>query len=268
MLGQAITVKCYKNGVQLGNDISLIAGGNNGSCQVDSSVISANGTYNFQVKASTASDTADSEIVTVDYNTEGPGTPTSYSKEHPSSCQYKIKFKTADDSGKTAKVEIYRSMNTSFGLDPSTRIASIAIGSNTDSSYTDNVPSDCDKEWYYAVRAFDVYGNGSGWVGDSAITVTTITTSTTASTTGGGTTLAAGGAIPVVNVTLPSAEVLSEKTVPAETVKEEKPKEEVISNVLGATTIKNYRIIFIAAGIGVIVLGIIGYVIYKKRKKS
>ena len=46
-------------------------------------------------------------------------------------------------------------------------------------SFTDvNVP-DCNKTYYYAIRAFDEANNGSGLAGDSNTIVTTVTTTTT-----------------------------------------------------------------------------------------
>lgn len=195
----AVTVTCYKKGpsdgafAQFGSPITLSNGGNTDNCPVDSSIVNTNGTYAFYVMANGTQ----SNTVTVDYNTSGPGTPSEYSKDHPSSCQYKISFKTADDSGKTVKVELYRSVNTSFNADSGSRSQTMGIGSNTSATFTDTVP-DCNTTYYYAIRAFDSAGNGSGLVGDSQ-TVTTVITPT-------GTPQAASqanGAIPVVtnNVT-------------------------------------------------------------------
>lgn len=196
--GSPITVKCYKKGPsdggysQFGSDISVAAGGNTGNCPVNSSIVSANGTYQFYATATNGVDnasSADEGIVSVDFNTSGPGTPTDYYKT-PQSCSYLIHFKTADDGGKTVKVEIYRSTNTSFTLDSGSRVQTISVGSNTNKDITDSLP-DCNKTYYYAVRAFDSAGNASGYVGDSVITTVTTTTTPTA------------GAIPVSNVVLP-----------------------------------------------------------------
>jgi len=180
-----VTVKCFKKGPsdggfsQFGSDFNLIAGGNSDNCSVDSSVVNNQGTYQFFVRATAGSDTLDSAIVTVDYNTSGPGTPSDYVKEQVNSCTFKLKFKTANDGGKTVKVEFYRSDQTSFQANAGTVFASQAIGSNTNGEIQNTVP-DCAKTYYYALRAFDNAGNGSGLVGDS-FTTTTTTTSTTAS---------------------------------------------------------------------------------------
>ena len=222
-LGRAVTVKCFKKGpsdpvaVQFGSDKLIPSGGDSGVCTVTSSIIGNKGTYDFYATA-TSTYTETSEVVTVDFNTEGPGTPTNYSKGRQSDCDYKINFKSADDSGKTVKVEVYRNQNKEFNADSSTRIRTFDIGSNVEVSFIDSAPGNCQNEYYYAVRAFDAYGNGSGIVGDSAIKVTTTTTSTTTTTV--------SEAIPVGNVILPAeGEVLGKATKEGETVKKEKEGE-------------------------------------------
>jgi hypothetical protein len=118
----------------------------------------------------------------------------SYSgKERVNVCDYKIKFHTADDGGKTVKIEVYRSENTTFDVNDGSRVDTIGIGSNTDGSSITTPPS-CNKEYYFAIRAFDENGNGSGVAGDSITKTTTTTTTTTSGASG--TPPAAGGAIP------------------------------------------------------------------------
>lgn len=182
---RAVTVKCFKKSPtdagfsQFGSDINLSAGGNSTNCQVNSSIIGSEGTYEFYAGVTAGSDSVDTNKISVEYKTGGPETPTEYSKEK-NSCVYKIKFKTADDGGKTSKVEIYRNENTSFNTDSGTRVGTVSIGSNTNGEYSDGVP-DCNKTYYYAIRAFDSIGNGSGTRGDSEVHTTT-TTSTTVTT--------------------------------------------------------------------------------------
>jgi hypothetical protein len=67
----------------------------------------------------------------------------------------------------------------------------VAANSNENKSFDNS--ADCGKKYYFVVRAFDDFGNGSGLTGDSEVTVNTTTTTTT---TGGGTTTE-GGAIAV-----------------------------------------------------------------------
>ena len=275
---RAMTVKCYKKGPsdasysQFGSDIALINGGNTGTCDVTNSLLSQNSTYNFKADVFAGADTAESPIVAVDYNTSGPGTPSNYSKDHISSCQNKISFRTSDDGGKTVKVEIYRNENTSFGVDPSNRVGTVGIGSNTDGSFTDTVP-DCNKTYYYVIRAFDIYGNGSGVIGDSVVTVaTSSTTSTGVNSTG-----ITAGAIPVNGQqTIPGEEsVLGAQTLTpgasesagsilGVTVIPVNPGSK--NTVLGALTAKNMRPWYIV--IIVLAIGFLSYAIYQRRNKE
>ncbi len=271
-----LTVKCYKKGPsdgaysQFGSDIAVIAGGNSGKCDITDSLLSQKGTYYFYTTVEADLGPVASQTVAVDYNsTDGPGTPTNYAKDHISSCQNKISFKTSDDGGKTVKVEVYRNENTSFGVDSSNRVSSIGIGSNTDGSYTDTVP-DCNKTYYYVIRAFDIAGNGSGVIGDSVVTITNSSTTTTT------TTAAAGGAIPVAGGNIPGeASVLGEETSATKEAKAqgevlgqkaEVQKKSVGSNILSVLADKKMRPWYIA--IALLAVGIIGYVIYKKRNQN
>jgi hypothetical protein len=182
--GRPLTAKCFKKGPsdggfsQFGSDIALGGGGNTDNCPVTGALMSQQGTYQFFVTATAGADTGTSKIVSVDYNTSGPGTPTDYQKTLVNSCQYRIHFKSANDSGKTVKVEVYRSENTSFNADGNSRVATVVTGSNTEHNVF-NDKGDCGKDYYYVVRAFDSAGNGSGLIGDSQVTVTTTTTTGT-----------------------------------------------------------------------------------------
>lgn len=180
-----LTAQCYKKGPtdggfsSLGSGITISAGGNSAYCQTDGSFMTNNGTYQFYVNAGGV----DSAIVSVDYNTSGPDTPVAFSKNDTGSCSYKITFKTAND-GKTAKVELYRSPNTSFDINDGSKVDSQTIGPNTDGTFTNSKP-DCGTTYYYAIRAFDAIGNGSGTIGDSEVhTVNTTVITGTTSTAG------------------------------------------------------------------------------------
>lgn len=179
----AETATCYKKAPsdggfsQMGGTITISAGGNSGNCQTGG-FISDIGTYQFHVTVTNGSETVISNTVSVNYNNSGPGTPTNWSKEKIDNTTYKIHFRTADDSGKTVKVEIYRSDSATFNLNDSTRVGSVSVGSNTDVDFTNVVP-DANKTYYFAVRAFDSAGNGSGVLGDVVTTTTTVVTSPT-----------------------------------------------------------------------------------------
>ncbi len=170
--GRVITVKCLKKApgeagfTQFGGDQVLSSGGNTGNCAVNSSLITTEGTYSFQATAQAGADSATSAAVDVEYKKTGPGDPVNYSKERPSDCVYKIKFRTADDSGKTVKVKLYRSDSTTVDASSVSQVDSISIGSSTDGQF-ENTVSDCGKTYYFGIRAFDLAGNGSNMVGDS-----------------------------------------------------------------------------------------------------
>ncbi len=181
---QTVTVQCQKKGpgdgdfVNFGSLFSLPNGGNTDNCQTSSGILNTNGTYQFRVIAN-GSGSQTSNVVSVDFNNSTPGTPVNYNKTKPDNCTYKISFRTANDSGKTVKVVLYRSSETSFSVDSAHQVNTLSIGSDTDGSMTDNVSPNCSTEYFYVIRAFDVYGNGSGVVGDSSVTTTTVIPTTT-----------------------------------------------------------------------------------------
>lgn len=214
---RTINVKCFKKGpddggfAQFGSDIALSAGGNTNTCHVDSSLMNKVGTYQFYTEANAGGDISTSSTVTVAYKTESPSTPYNFSKEKVNSCEYKIKFKTGADNGLTKKVEIYMSSLKSFPADAGTKVGEVGIGSDQEGSFNKVLPAeDCDKTFYFVIRAFDDAGNGSGTVGDSETTVVTIepTTKTT-------TTTQAQGAIPVNSSQVSGGEVLGASKVEA-----------------------------------------------------
>lgn len=219
----SISVQCFwqKNGGPwnaLGNVITVIPGGNNtANCQTSSNEISEDATYSFYATVNDGTNGMNTQTVSTNFTRSGPGTPTNYSKSQPTSCSNKISFHTADDGGKTVKVEVYRSTSTSFGADGSTKIGTVSIGSNLDGNYTDNVP-DCNATYFYAIRAFDSAGNGSGVVGDSQ-TVTVVTTTTGASGTAGAIPAGTNGNVlgasngTIEGSTGPSGGVLGEATI-------------------------------------------------------
>lgn len=175
-----ITVKCFKQSPsessfsQFDGDKVLKLGGNSGYCSVTGSILSTEGNFKFYVEANGIK----SNEVTVDYNTSTPGTPNSYNKDKVNSCDYKIKVKTDNDDGKTAKVVLYRSDSLSFSADSGTQVDSRNVGSDTWVEMTNSVP-DCNKTYYYAVRAFNNAGNGSAIIGDENIVTTYSTILTT-----------------------------------------------------------------------------------------
>ena len=270
--GQSISVQCYKKGPTdstfsaFGSSITLSNGGNTSSCQVNSGVMNeGNGTYQFYATA-TGSGSDTSQTVSVDFNNETPGTPTNYSKTQPDSCTYKISFHTANDNNETIKVVLYRSTDTSFSLDSGHQVNTLSIGSNQDGSMTDNVSPNCSTTYYYVIRAFDKYGNGSGVVGDSNVNVTNVTTNPTTTTqegaipvggSGGGSVLGAKTTEEVLGTSTKSA-----KLTPTPTPKLQ--KNPVTNTVNWILTHKTNSILII-----IIVLIILGaaYYAYLRSKK-
>lgn len=153
--------------------------GDGGNCQVNSGVMNEQGSYEFYVTAVSGTDSESSAHVTVTFDNSGPGTPTSYSKEHESICRWIIKFHTASDGGLTQKVEIYSSDQKNFDTGSSSRVGSVSIGSDQDGTFTHDRADGCDKEWYYVIRAFDASGNQSGHRGDEFTLITTVAASPT-----------------------------------------------------------------------------------------
>lgn len=191
-----ISVSCYKKSPSDSayvkfQDLSLIPGGNTDYCNVDSSILSSAGTYSFKIIANSVKE---SNIVSVDYNSSGPSTPGSYSKEKINSCEYRIKFKTADD-GRTTKVELFRSDSYSISVNSNNVLASQNIGPNQEGSFVVGAP-DCNKQYYFAIRAVDNADNTSGTTGDD-FTKTITETNTTITSSGGSN--SPQGAIPVTS---------------------------------------------------------------------
>jgi hypothetical protein len=222
---QAITIQCQKKGpsdadfVNFGSSVTLSNGGNTDICQVNPSIVNQNGfTYQFRVIANGSTSNVLSNSVNVKFNNQTPAPPEGYNKTKLDNCTYKISFRTGNDSNKTTKVVLYRSSETSFTIDSGHKVNAIDIGSDTAGSITDNISPNCNTTYYYAIRAFDAYGNGSDSRGDSNVTTTVVNPTTTE----------VQGAIPVTTINVgQEKEVLGEEELGAET----KGTEEV----LGAT---------------------------------
>ena len=230
---------------------SIKASGDNASCKVDSSVMSQEGEYQFYVTATSGSNSESSQTVTVKYDTSGPGEPNYYSKEHPSSCKYVIKFHTADDGGATSKVEIYSSDSKTFDTNSDHRVGTVNIGSNQDGTFTHDRADNCDREWYYVIRAFDASGNQSSHRGDEVIISSTSSNTTTSSTT------------PAIVLTRAAGSILGNKTEegeeeqPADTEPALETPEASAGEVLGEEQDlgnKNTKYLWILLGVGIVAI--------------
>lgn len=184
ILGRAVMVECFKESDVLPfASYPLAAGGSSGNCQINAAVMPADGDYVFYVKAvatGEGSETVESNHVNVKLVSTLPGTPYDYDRND-SSCMNNITFTTADDGGKTVKVELYRSLATSFTADASTFVVEQVIGSNVSGSFSTPAPG-CSNDYFYALRAVDAAGFGSGFVGDKDVNVDTHTVTKTKTT--------------------------------------------------------------------------------------
>ena len=188
--GREISVQCYET-TKGAFGSPIVA--NSGSCEVNSSLITANGTYEFYVIATAGSgseaESKSSNKVTVQVDLDKPSPVTNYLKTK-GTCTYTLTFKTAND-GQTSNIQIFRSSVQPFLANSTTIIDEFPVTPNTDVSYTDNDVLDCSKEYYYAIRAVDVFNNTSTFVTDNIVKVvivqgtTTTGTGTTTTTTGG-----------------------------------------------------------------------------------
>jgi hypothetical protein len=258
--GRGVTTYCLKKGptdsgfVQFSSETLSGISGNASHCSL-SLAITDNGPYQFQTKAVAGGEEALSNIVSLDYNTAGPGTPNDYRKDKINNCDYKIHFKTANDGDKTVKVEIYRSDINSFIADNGSKIGDISVGSNQERDFTNSVP-DCSKNYNFVIRAFDSAGNGSGVIGDKVYsTVTDGNTTVTSTTTN-------SGAIPVSGTIIPKEGDTDQENLNPSSTEEN-------GQVLGTKTIdKNFfaRHPITTALIVILILGIIIYAFKKIRK--
>lgn len=170
VLARPIEVACYTTASPVPfatYTLESSFGGNSGDCSVSASVVPTDGNYEFYIQATATgegSEMVESDHVTVTVATSTPGTPYNYERKDPG-CDNIISFTTASDGGKTVKVELYRSTENPFVASSATKVSETALGSNVNGSFTVAAPS-CDDDIFYAVRAVDALGQGSGFIGD------------------------------------------------------------------------------------------------------
>lgn len=265
-----VAIECSKKSptdgsfVPFGPIQNLGNGGNSGTCEVTSAIMTDNGTYEFKVTASNGVDVPVFATTSVAYNTSGPGDVKDYQKNKTNTCEYTVHFKTANDAGKTVKVEVYRSENTSFTADAGSRIATINIGSDTAHDFT-NTPPDCSKTYYYATRAFDSAGNGSAVVGDS-ITVTTTTTSSTSGASGTAGAIASGNQGGNILGQTTQSDGATGTTGTGETLGETSPSADVVPPQTPAKQRNQNRVLTWVGAI--LLLGALLYVAFKKKSTT
>ncbi|MBI2414399.1 DUF11 domain-containing protein [candidate division WWE3 bacterium] len=278
-----IEVQCFKKGpsdgvsyVAFGAPIILNNGGDTGICEAKSTNILTNdGSYWFKVSAKTLTEnpldsvTSESEEWKVDYDGNGPGKPFDIEKDKDGNCQFELSFKTAND-GETSYVEIYRDDDREFTADATKLHKTISIGPNTSYKYEDDLyGSECGKNFYYGVRAFDANGYGSalGQEEDTETTkeVTITTTETkeeTGAVLGGGSSIEVGGEENADSEVVLPGDVLGESDKGNAT----EDNESINGGVLGSaiSKLKNPKVI----GLLIAALLLLAYGYYRAKKSK
>ena len=167
-----VTVDCYKKGPADSDwvkfsTVGLPSGGSSGVCAIN---LDTDGGYDFYTEATAGGEVSKSKTVSLVLNTAVPGTPRKYNRNG-GSCS--VSFITADDGGLTGKVVMYRSKNTEFVADNSTKVQEGNFGSNIEGVLTD--PNDNCDDYYYAIQAVSEGGIGSDFTGDEDVDVETRT---------------------------------------------------------------------------------------------
>ena len=147
--------------------VGLPSGGSSGVCAIN---LDTDGGYDFYTEATASGEVSKSKTVSLVLNTAVPGTPRKYNRNG-GSCS--VSFTTADDGGLTGKVVMYRSKNTEFVADNSTKVQEGNFGSNIEGVLTD--PNDNCDDYYYAIQAVSEGGIGSDFTGDEDVDVETRT---------------------------------------------------------------------------------------------
>ena len=162
-----VSVACYgkKPGSSsyevIGSGKNLGPGGGSNECNISESFLDKDGAYSFKAIATISGEgNLESDEVAVVYDATGPNRPKYIEKDKQGSCRYEITFRTAKN-GDTDYVEIYRGFDREFDVDGDTRIKTISIGPDEKESFDDELYSECGDKPYYAIRAFDEFGNPS-----------------------------------------------------------------------------------------------------------
>lgn len=130
------------------------------------------GKYNFSATAVFGADSA-TDTTATNLDTSAPSAPTEYSKERLNQTTYKLSWKNSFDDD-FEKVYIYRSKETSFTADSSTKIGEAGGSKNEKMTFNDGSVQ-LDVTYYYALRAIDHAGNISGITTDAPGTMITVT---------------------------------------------------------------------------------------------
>lgn len=128
------------------------------------------GKYNFSATATFGADSI-TDTTSTNLDTSAPSAPTEYSKERLNPTTYKLSWKNSFDED-FEKVYLYRSKETSFNADSSTKIGEAGGSKNEKMTFNDGSVQ-ADVTYYYALRAIDHAGNISGITTDAPGTMVT-----------------------------------------------------------------------------------------------
>jgi len=148
--------------------------------QVTGTQITEQAKYFFKVILSGSGCTGGvSDETSVIYDISGPDAPGSYSKEQVSPSLIRLHWRNPNNTD-FSRVFIYRSENSNFSADDSTKVGEVGGAPDTDATW-DNIV-DASKTFYYALRAVDKAGNPSSLVADTVTTVVVETVEGTSET--------------------------------------------------------------------------------------
>ncbi len=140
------------------------------------------GKYIFRVEVTGGADTSADETNT-NFDHSGPSGVQEYRKERPSDSSYRLFWKNPGDSD-FSRVFIYRSDKPEFTADGGTKVGEVGGAPDQQMSW-DNFGLESGKTYFYALRAVDHAGNGSGIVADQEAQVTAGAVLASAATTTG-----------------------------------------------------------------------------------
>ncbi|MFC1755799.1 SdrD B-like domain-containing protein [Patescibacteria group bacterium] len=165
----------------LGSPFTMPGGGNTDVCDVNNSVLTSNGNYEFKVIASIDDWATEVEDATgaISYDGEGPERPKYIEKDKDGSCQFEITVKTHAD-GQTAYIEVYADDDKNIEANAGSRIKTVVAGPSEKVEFDhDLFGPDCGTTFYYATRAFDAAHNPSDLRVEELTDTKTVTTTTT-----------------------------------------------------------------------------------------
>lgn len=220
--------------------------GANGQIQVTDTQMPSDGKYCFKVEITSASNGT-----CTTYDSKAPANPYNFRKEQVGVTTLRIRWTNPSDTDYDVTY-IYRGEQPDFSADEAHKIGGLGGTFNENMSYNDTGLDLANKTYYYAIRAFDKAGNGSGLIGDNMTT-----TVLGAKTTPAGTKV----------TTLPKeqavgGEVLSDSTEPTPTTAAQGVVNQIAESVKAVSKTRMIGIV-----IGVLLLGLAAFFLFKKRSQ-